>query len=143
MGETPMPPYSATQEVAFGHSNETEYTMNQYNKSHTLFILASFSIAVIFISGCQQHNPIAKFTTQQVSIDNFTFSPPTITVPAGTTVTWTNHDDVPHTVTADDKLFHSSALDTDDHYTHLFDVPGNYPYFCAVHPHMTGRIIVK
>ena len=77
-----------------------------------------------------------------VSIDNFSFNPPTLTVRAGATVTWVNRDDVPHTVTADDKAFASKTLDTDDQYSRTFDAPGTYPYFCAVHPHMTGRVIV-
>ena len=80
---------------------------------------------------------------QQVTIDNFTFTPANVTVAAGTTVTWINHDDVPHTVTANDKLFTSKALDTDGTFSHTFTKPGTYPYFCAVHRHMTGQIIVK
>src|SRR4051794_26017912 len=65
-----------------------------------------------------------------VSIDNFSFNPPTITVAAGATVTWTNHDDVPHTVTADDKRFTSKTLDTDDRYSYRFVTPGTFSYFC-------------
>ncbi len=81
----------------------------------------------------------------QVIIDNFTFSPPTLTIPAGAAVTWINRDDVPHTATstAKPKQFDSGALDTDERYTHVFKEPGTYPYFCAVHPKMTGQIIVK
>ena len=78
-----------------------------------------------------------------VAIDNFSFNPPSLTVPAGTTVTWVNHDDVPHTVTANDKGFDSKALDTDQRFTHVFKAPGTYSYYCQVHPHMTGQIIVK
>jgi plastocyanin len=81
----------------------------------------------------------------QVVIDNFTFDPPTLTVPAGTTVTWVNHDDVPHTATstAKPKRFESGTLDTDNKFSHVFTAPGTYEYFCAVHPKMTGKIIVK
>ena|SRR5579871_2439517 len=86
---------------------------------------------------------IAPSDQNQVTIDNFNFTPATITVPAGTIVTWINHDDVPHTVTANDGQFASKALDTDDRYSHVFSVPGTYAYFCAVHPHMTGQVIVK
>jgi plastocyanin len=89
----------------------------------------------------------AVATTQgnphEVSIDNFSFSPATLTVARGATVTWVNHDDVPHTVTANDKQFGSKAMDTDDRFSQVFTAPGTYPYFCAVHPHMTGQIIVK
>ena len=89
--------------------------------------------------------PRSAEVTKQIVIDNFTFDPPTLTIPAGTKVTWVNHDDVPHTATstAKPKQFQSGALDTDDKFSHVFTVPGTYEYFCAVHPKMTGRIIVK
>jgi plastocyanin len=81
----------------------------------------------------------------QVVIDNFTFNPPTVTIASGTKVTWVNHDDVPHTATstAKPRQFHSGTLDTDEKYSYVFTTPGTYDYFCAVHPKMTGRIIVK
>ncbi len=81
--------------------------------------------------------------TKDVSIDNFTFTPSTINVRVGTTVTWVNHDDVPHTVTANDKGFGSKAMDTDERFSYRFAAPGTYAYFCAVHKHMTGQVIVK
>jgi amicyanin len=82
---------------------------------------------------------------QAVKIDNFTFDPPTLTVAVGTKVTWTNRDDVPHTVTSTRKprLLDSPTLDTDDSFTHVFTAPGTYEYYCTVHPKMTGKIIVK
>ena len=78
-----------------------------------------------------------------VKIDNFSFGPAQITVPAGTTVTWTNRDDIPHTVVSDDKLFKSNALDTDDKFSYTFAKPGTYPYFCSLHPKMTGKVVVQ
>lgn len=80
-----------------------------------------------------------------VYIDNFTFSPATLTVRAGARVTWTNRDDEPHTVTSsgNPRAFASGALDTDGMFSFTFDKPGTYPYYCAIHPHMTGVIIVK
>jgi plastocyanin len=78
-----------------------------------------------------------------VKIDNYSFTPQTITVPAGTTVTWTNGDDVPHTVAATDLAFHSKAMDTDEQYSHTFDQPGTYQYYCTVHPKMQGMVIVE
>jgi plastocyanin len=79
-----------------------------------------------------------------VKIDNFSFGPATITIPAGTTVTWTNNDDVPHVVTSDDnKMFKSKALDTDDHFSYTFTKPGTYNYYCAIHPKMTAKIVVQ
>ena len=81
--------------------------------------------------------------TMQVKIDNFTFSPQRVTVKAGTTVTWTNEDDIPHTVVANQKAFKSKVLDTDDKYTFTFTTAGTYDYFCSLHPHMTGTIVVE
>lgn len=78
-----------------------------------------------------------------VTIDNFSFNPPSVTVPAGGTVIWTNHDDVPHTVVSIARDFSSKALDTDDQYTRVFPARGTFAYFCSVHPHMTGQVIVK
>ena len=78
-----------------------------------------------------------------IRIANACFTPSILHVEPGTKVTWVNHDDVPHTVTANDKQFRSKALDTDDQFSQVFTTPGVYSYFCAVHPHMTGRIIVK
>lgn len=78
-----------------------------------------------------------------VKIDNFTFTPSQLTVAAGTTVRWTNQDDVPHTIVADDKSFKSKALDTDDVFTYTFTKPGTYKYFCGLHPKMTATVVVK
>lgn len=78
-----------------------------------------------------------------VKIDNFSFSPATITIPAGTTVRWTNADDIPHTVVSDDKSFKSKALDTDDQFTFTFTKPGTYSYFCGLHPKMTAKVVVQ
>jgi plastocyanin len=82
-------------------------------------------------------------SANQVAIDNFTFTPQTLTVPAGTKVTWINHDDVPHTVTDTEMRFRSAALDTDEVFSFTFTATGEYPYYCGIHPHMTGKIIVK
>jgi plastocyanin len=78
-----------------------------------------------------------------VTIDNFTFGPQAVTVAAGTTVTWTNNDDIPHTVRATDGSFHSKAMDTADSYSFTFTKPGVYSYFCSIHPKMVGKVIVK
>jgi plastocyanin len=85
----------------------------------------------------------APARVQSVAIDNFAFAPQVIVVAPGTTVTWTNADDDPHTVVANDKSFHSPAMDTDDSYSFTFTRPGEYAYFCSLHPHMTGKVIVK
>jgi plastocyanin len=78
-----------------------------------------------------------------VKIDNFSFGPAVLTVPAGITVTWTNRDDIPHTVVSDDKVFKSRVLDTDETFSTTLEKPGTYPYFCSVHPKMTGKVVVQ
>lgn len=80
---------------------------------------------------------------QAVTIKGFAFVAQTITVPVGTTVTWINQDEDPHTVTANDKSFHSTALDTGEKYSVTFTHAGEFAYFCSLHPHMTGKVIVK
>ena len=86
----------------------------------------------------------AKSTKTEVVIDNFSFSPKTFTVPAGGTVTWTNHDNAPHVVTsADDQFTKSPVLKTGQHFSNTFAIAGTYSYFCSIHPRMTGKIIVK
>jgi len=77
-----------------------------------------------------------------VKIDNFSFGPPTITVAAGTTVTWTNRDDIPHTVVSTG-AFKSKAMDTDEKFSYTFAKPGTYSYFCSIHPKMTGKVVVQ
>jgi plastocyanin len=84
----------------------------------------------------------ARAETMTVSIDNFTFAPPELKVKVGDTVTWTNHDDIPHTVVSAGK-FRSKALDTDNSFSFTFTVAGDYKYFCSLHPHMTGLIKVE
>ncbi len=79
----------------------------------------------------------------EVNIDQFAFYPQRITVKAGTTVTWINEDDVPHTVASSIKFFKSKALDTADKFSFTFTTPGTYDYFCSVHPHMTGAVVVE
>jgi plastocyanin len=78
----------------------------------------------------------------EVKISNFTFDPPVLSIKAGTTVTWTNADDIPHVVAEKDGKFRSGALDTDESYSQSFATAGTVEYFCAIHPHMTGKIIV-
>ena len=83
--------------------------------------------------------------TAEVKIDNFSFGPETLTIAVGTTVTWTNRDDIPHTVVATDaaKTFKSKVLDTDEKFSFTFTKAGTYPYFCSVHPKMTGKVVVQ
>src|SRR6201993_298540 len=82
-------------------------------------------------------------TTAEVKIDNFSFGPATLTVAPGTTVTWVNHDDIPHTVVSTDSVFKSQVLDNDEKFSFTFTKAGSYPYFCSIHPKMTAIIVVK
>jgi plastocyanin len=89
--------------------------------------------------------PAPQPAAVSVKIDNFTFQPKELEIAVGTTVTWKNADDVPHTATSKGKpqVFDSGALDTDDKFSFTFSKPGKYTYYCKVHPHMTGVVIVK
>jgi plastocyanin len=105
-----------------------------------LFSLAGFAaiLSLSMVGGGGQ----ALAAGAPVKIANFTFDPGTVTVKVGTTVTWVNNDDIPHLVVAADGKFRSSALDTDDKFSQTFSTPGTFQYFCALHPRMTGKIIV-
>jgi len=85
----------------------------------------------------------AQDTSDVITIDNFTFTPKELTVAVGTTVKWVNHDDIPHTVVEKKTTFRSKALDTDDSYSFTFTSAGTFDYFCGLHPHMVGQVIVK
>jgi len=82
-------------------------------------------------------------TTADVKIDNFVFTPQTLTVAAGTTVTWTNKDDIPHTAVSTEGVFKSKVMDTDEKFSYTFTKAGTYPYFCSIHPKMTGKVVVQ
>jgi plastocyanin len=82
-------------------------------------------------------------SSADVKIDNFSFGPQTLTVSVGTTVVWTNRDDIPHTVVSTDGVFKSNVRDTDEKFSFTFNKAGTYPYFCSVHPKMTGKVVVQ
>jgi len=86
-----------------------------------------------------------KPQSAEVKIDNFSFGPAAVTVSVGSTVTWTNRDDIPHTVVSSDdpKVFKSKVLDTDEKFSFTFTKAGTYGYFCSIHPKMTGKVIVQ
>ncbi len=107
-----------------------------------LLLVAAFSLAVV--KGETAHpNSQTAASSVAVKIDNFSFGPQSITVSPGTKVTWTNRDDIPHTVVSTDGAFKSRVLDTDESFSFTFDKPGNYGYFCSIHPKMTGAVVVK
>ena len=88
-------------------------------------------------------SPEANPPGVEISIDNFSFTPPEVTVKAGTQITWTNRDDIPHTVVSSDNAFKSKALDTDDKFSFTPTRPGTYNYFCSLHPKMTAKVVVE
>jgi plastocyanin len=87
-------------------------------------------------------SPAAADATHVV-VDNFSFAPAMAAVPLGTTVTWTNHDDIPHNVVSPEQKFKSPVLDTDEMFSHTFDAAGTYKYYCSIHPRMTGQVVVR
>jgi plastocyanin len=112
------------------------------------FGLMAIGIAAVALMGGGGRSLVASAgqppaSNVEVKIDNFSFGPATLTVAAGTTVTWTNRDDIPHTVVSDDKVFKSKVMDTDEKFSFTFAKPGTYSYFCSVHPKMTGKVVVQ
>jgi len=106
-------------------------------------LVALLVLAAVACLNVRAHADEPKPRTASVTIDNFSFNPREITVAKGTTITWTNRDDVPHTVTSTQHKFGSKALDTGDQFPFTFAEPGTYAYFCSVHPMMTGKVIVQ
>jgi plastocyanin len=91
---------------------------------------------------CVVYGAFAASGETQLTIDNFTFKPDAITVPVGTRIVWVNDDDIPHSIVETTGKFHSPALDTEDKFSFTFDKAGSYEYFCGLHPHMKGRVVV-
>lgn len=113
-----------------------------------MWILASATtvmIAMVLLAGTASiaANDQPSGSRADVKIDNFSFGPQTLTVSVGTTVVWTNRDDIPHTVVSTDGVFKSKVRDTDEKFSYTFTRAGTYPYFCSVHPKMTGKVVVQ
>jgi len=141
--------------------------MRQVKKSKTAGILVIFGSVAIVVAACinfgcgvsetsgthdgrtsKSSVPMSRAEQPganevQIVIENFAFVPSEITIAAGTKVTWINKDEAPHTATSTDKKFNTGGLDTEDKYSFVFNEPGEFPYFCALHPHMTASITVK
>jgi plastocyanin len=100
-------------------------------------------LAVVALAGWLAGAPAMAATSQTVGIKEFKFAPAALTVPRGTTVTWVNHDEEPHTVTSATGAFASTGLVKDDSFAQTFSKPGTYQYFCALHPHMNATVIVR
>jgi plastocyanin len=91
---------------------------------------------------CIVYGALAASGETQLTIDNFTFKPDAVTVPVGTRIVWVNDDDIPHSIVETTGKFHSPALDTEDKFSFTFDKAGSYEYFCGLHPHMKGKVVV-
>ena len=142
--------------------------MKDINRSKTAELLVIFCAVAITLGGCtivgdgsketpggrQDGAASNRLTTVdpvqqpgvneiQIVIENFAFVPSEVTIAEGTKVTWINKDEAPHTATSTDKKFNTGGLDTDDKYSFVFNDKGEFPYFCALHPHMTASITVK
>jgi plastocyanin len=116
----------------------------------TIWTLGIFAVAIVIGLALGRPEAFSVTATQEkkaaetpVKIDNFVFSPNSLTVPAGSTIRWTNQDDIPHNVVSEDKSFKSKVLDTDETFTYTFTKPGTYTYFCSIHPKMTGKVVVQ
>ena len=105
-----------------------------------VYVAAAFAAALLASAATAVS---AQAADTKIIIDQFTFTPQRVTVKAGTTVAWINDDDIPHTVASSTKVFKSKALDTSDKFSFTFTTPGVYEYFCSLHPHMTGAIVVE
>jgi len=108
-------------------------------------LFAMVMVATLLLSAASPGSPAKapQAASAEVKVDNFSFGPATLTVAVGTTVSWTNRDDIPHTVVSTDKVFKSKVLDTDEKFSFTFAKAGTYPYFCSIHPKMTGSVVVQ
>ena len=106
---------------------------------------ARWAVAVLLCGTALLAAQASELPDTVATIDNFTFAPETLEVVVGTRVVWTNRDDLPHTVTDSDnpRTVRSPALDTGDSYARTFLAAGTYKYFCSLHPHMQGTVVVK
>jgi plastocyanin len=101
-----------------------------------------FLAAIVAVHRIMAARP-AEASNVEVKIDNFSFSPASLTVRVGTQITWMNRDDIPHTIVEDSRAFKSKVLDTDEKYTFTLSQPGTYKYYCSIHPRMTGKLVVE
>jgi plastocyanin len=113
------------------------------NRGLVVALLLGPVIGAMLAFGAVAAQDATKKDANEITIDNFTFTPKELTVAVGTTVKWVNHDDIPHTVVEKKTTFRSKALDTDDSYSFTFTSAGTFDYFCGLHPHMVGQVIVK
>jgi amicyanin len=115
------------------------------NRSFANVLVFLSALMILGTASCRSQSTVAAKAAAgyEIKIDNFSFTPPTLTVPIGTKVTWVNRDDIPHTIVSSDQKFKSKALDTDEAYSFTFTEPGTYQYFCSLHPKMVGKVVVE
>ena len=113
------------------------------NRGLVVALVSGPVIGALLAFGTVTAQDATKKDANEITIDNFTFTPKELTVAVGTTVKWLNHDDIPHTIVEKKTTFRSKALDTDDSYSFTFTSAGTFDYFCGLHPHMVGQVIVK
>ena len=119
-------------------------TLKKAMKTNRFWIVIGGLLAVTLCTAILSAPHSAELATSPpVHIDNFTFTPEEMTIAPSTTVTWVNDDDIPHAIAATGKSFRSKALDTNDTFSFTFKEPGIYEYFCSLHPHMKGKVIVR
>ena len=109
------------------------------------WVVSSLTLAVVAFLGAHRimgAQPV-NASSVEIRIDNFSFAPTTLKVRVGTQITWTNRDDIPHTVVEDNKAFKSRVLDTDEKFTFIPTKPGTYQYYCSIHPKMTAKVVVQ
>ena len=130
-----------------GNKLDLERNTTMKGKNVCIAILAATAVIAIVLllvgSPTARANDTPSAPGTEVKIDNFSFGPQTITVPVGATVTWTNRDDIPHTSVSTEGVFKSKVMDTDEKFSYTFTKAGTYPYYCTIHPKMTGQIVVK
>lgn len=119
--------------------------MTKDNISRASMVMPVIIAMLLLFAGSSRVKASDQPSTANVAIkiDNFVFGPQAITVPVGTTVTWTNSDDIPHTAVSTDGVFKSKVMDTDEKFSYTFTKAGTYAYYCSVHPKMTGQVMVK
>jgi plastocyanin len=138
--EDPVP-----NKIKQGHRTRKEKTMTRKNM-WVAGVAAPVMIAMLILfagSTTVKATDQTSAANAAVKIDNFVFGPQTLTVPVGTTVTWTNSDDIPHTSVSTEGVFKSKVLDTDEKFSYTFTKPGTYTYYCTIHPKMTGKVVVQ
>jgi plastocyanin len=122
---------------------ENQITMKKTILFASLIVAIPLAVAIMLVlHPTQVKGEESKAQNTEIRVDNFTFNPDTVTVPLNSAVTWVNKDDIPHVIASTDGMFKSKALDTDQQYSFTFTKAGTYPYFCAIHPKMVGKIVV-